>query len=91
MHWIAAKHALRYLEGTVDFGLDYRRSDGIRLVGFTDLDWAGSVVDQKSTSECCFSLGSAAVSWFSQKQKSAALSSQEAKYMATNQASCEAL
>ena len=91
VHWVAAKHVLCYLAGTVDFGLDYRRSDGIRLVGFTDSDWAGSVADRKSTSGCCFSLGSAAVSWFSRKQKSVALSSAEAEYMAASQASCEAL
>ena len=91
VHWIAAKHVLRYLAGTVDYGLDYRRSNGVGLVGFTDSDWAGSVSDRKSTSGCCFSLGLAVVSWFSQKQKSVALSSAEAEYMAASQASCEAL
>ena len=45
VHWVAAKHVLHYLAGTMDFGLDYRRSDGIRLIGFTDSEWAGSVVD----------------------------------------------
>ena len=75
----------------MDFGLDYRRSDGIRLVGFTDSDWVGSVVDRKSTSGCCFSLGSTAVSWFSGKNKSVALSSAEVEYMAASQASYEAL
>ena len=68
----------------MDFGLDYRRSDGIRLVGFTDSDWAGSVADGKNTSRCCFSLGLAAVSRFNWKQKSVALSSAEAEYMAAN-------
>ena len=67
VHWVAAKHVLRYLSGTVDFGLDYRRSEGIRLVGYTDSDWAGSVADLKSTSRCCFSLGLTIVSWFSRK------------------------
>ena len=38
VHWVAAKHVLRYLAGTVDYGLDYRRSDGVRLIGFMDLD-----------------------------------------------------
>ena len=75
----------------MEYGLDFRRSDGIRLVGFTDSDWAGSVADWKSTSRCCLSLGSAAVSWFSRKQKSIPLSSVEAEYMAASQASCEAL
>ena len=91
VHWLVAKHVLRYLSGTVDFGLDYTRSNGIRLVGFTDSDWAGSVADRKSTYGCCFSLGSAALLQFSQKQKFVALSSAEAKYMAANQASCEVM
>ena len=91
VHWTVAKHILRYLAGTTDYGLDYRRSDGVGVVGFTDSDWAGSVSDWKSTSGCCFSLGSTVVSWFSRKQKSVALSSTEAKYMAASQASCEAL
>ena len=82
---------LRYLARTVDFGLDFRRSDGIRLVGFTDSDWAGNVADRKNTSGCCFSLGLAALSWFSRKQKSISLSSAEAEYMTTSLASSEAL
>ena len=91
MHWVAAKHVLRYLAGTVEYGLDYRRSDGIRLIGFIDSDWAGGVVYWKSTSGCCFSLGLVAVSSFSRKQKSVALSSAKSRYMADSQASCEAL
>eukprot|EP00253_Pinus_taeda_P007659 PITA_07659 len=46
---------------------------------------------QKITSGGCFELGLAVVSWFIQKQKSVALSSSEAEYMAANQASCEAI
>ena len=91
VHWTAAKYILRYLAGTVDYGLDYRGSGGVSLVGFTDSDWVGCVRDRKSTSGCCFSLGSVAVLWFSRKQKSVALSSAEAEYMASSQATCEAL
>ena len=72
----------------MDFGLDYKSSNGIRLVGYRDSDWVGSVADRKSTSGCCFSLGSTAVSWFSRKQKSVALSSAEAVYMAASQVKC---
>jgi hypothetical protein len=39
----------------------------MRLQGYADVDWAGSVVDWKSTSDCCFTLGSAMVSWCSRK------------------------
>ena len=91
MHWTATKHNLRYLPGTTDYGLDYRRSGGVGLVGYTDSDWVGSVSDRKSTFGCCFNLGSAVVSWFSRKKKSMALSSAEAEYMAASQDNCEAL
>jgi hypothetical protein len=52
VHWIAAKHVLRYLKGTVDFGLNYERGDGVRLIGYSDSDWAGCVSDRKSNMFC---------------------------------------
>jgi hypothetical protein len=55
------------------------------------MDWARCAVDRKSTSRCCFGLGSAIVSWFNRKQRSVALSSVEAEYMAASQANCEAI
>ena len=73
IHWIAAKNLLRYLWGTINHGLRYSARN-VRLHGYSDVDWAGSVVDRKSTSGCCFSLGSASISWMSRKQKSVALS-----------------
>ena len=91
VHWTAAKHILRYLAGTADYGLDYRRSSGVGLVSYTNLDWAGSVSNRKSTSGCCFSLGLTVVLWFSRKQESVALSFAEVEYMAASQASYEAL
>ena len=70
VHWIAAKHILRYLKGAVEFGLRYTSDHEMSLEGYTDADWAGSVTDRKSTSGCCFSLGSAVISWLSRKQSS---------------------
>ena len=58
VHLGDAKHVMRYLKGTLDFGLYYNIDHDFRLVGYTDSDWAGSVSDRKSTSGCCFSLGS---------------------------------
>ena len=75
----------------MDYGLDYVRGDGVGLVGYSNSDWAGSASDRKSTSGCCFGLGSTIVSWFNRKQKSVALSSAEVEYMAASQASCEAI
>jgi hypothetical protein len=91
VHWIVVKHVLRYLRGTVEYGLLYERSGGVTLAGFTDVDWAGCAEDRKSTSGCCFSIGSSIISWFSRKQRSMALSSAKAEYMAASLAACEAL
>ena len=54
MHWILAKHILYYLHGTIEYGIRYVRGEGIKLIGYTDADWAGSTTDKKSTSGCCF-------------------------------------
>jgi hypothetical protein len=80
-HWIAVKHALRYLRGTVGYGLRYSSSVDLSLQGYTDADWVGSTVDQKSTSGCCFTLVSAMVSWCNKKHSSLVLSTAEAKYI----------
>jgi hypothetical protein len=61
-HWIAAKHVLRYLRGTIGYGLRYASGVDMRLQGYVDADWARSAVDRKSTFGCCFTLGSAMVS-----------------------------
>ena len=90
IHWIATKHVLRYLHGTINLGLRYAASD-VRLHGYTNANWAGDVVDRKSTSRCCFSLGSALISWMSRKEKSVAFRTTEAKYIAASIESCEAI
>jgi hypothetical protein len=58
---MATKYMLRYLHGTVGYGLRYGPSGDMKLQGYTYFDWAGSAVDRKSTSGCCFSLGSSMI------------------------------
>jgi hypothetical protein len=67
VHLIAVNHVLRYLKGTIDYGMRYVLDREISLQGFTDSNWSNSVADQKSTSRCCFSLGSTMISWFRRK------------------------
>jgi hypothetical protein len=68
-HWIVAKHILRYLCGTLNYGLRYVSNNDVQLQGYIDYDWEGSADDKKSTSGVCFSLGSTMISWISRKHK----------------------
>ena len=61
------------------------------MVGFTDSDWAGDPDDRNSTAGYVFSLGSGPVTWACKKQQAISLSSAEAKYRATVNASQESL
>jgi hypothetical protein len=88
-HWVAEKHILRYLIGTITYGLRYTSSGGLFLHGYADVDWARSPVDRKSTFGYCFSLGSTMISWSSRKQGSIAQSIAEAEYIAASDASKE--
>ena len=55
---------MRYLKGTIDFGLYYGRDHGYRLYGYTNSYWAGSAAERKRTSGGCYCLGYAMISWF---------------------------
>ena len=90
LHLIAAKHILRYLKGTVDYGLKYEANQKINLEeGYVDSDSTGSAINRKSTSGCCFSMGSGVISLFSRKQSCVAPSTAEVEYVATFLDSCE--
>ena len=90
-HWKAEKRILRYIRGTIQFGIHYSIRGKPLLVGFTDSDWAGDPDDRKSTAGYVFSMGSGPVTWDCKKQQALALSSAEVEYRATVNASQEAL
>lgn len=83
-HWTAAKRVLRYLRGTVNFGILYRGESGV--LGYSDADWAGDADDRKSTSGYMFLIAGGPVSWKSRKQSTVALSTAEAEYVALSTA-----
>jgi hypothetical protein len=91
VHLVAAKHVMRCLKGTLDSGRSYTGDHDFRLIDYTDSDWIGSVSNKKSTSGCCFSLGSAMTSWQRRKKSSISLSMAEAEYIAACSTSCEAI
>ena len=47
-HMVAAKHTLRYLAGSTDFSITYKRG-GFKLAAFSDSNWANNPDNGKST------------------------------------------
>jgi hypothetical protein len=90
-HWEGVKRILRYIKGTRSHGLVFTRGRSLELKGYTDSDWGGCPDTGRSTGGYVFLLGGAAISWSSQRQKSSALSSCEAEYMAACGAAKEAI
>ena len=83
VHLVATKHILRYLKGTLDYGIKYEVNQKINLEGYVDLDWVGSAIYRKSTSGCYISMRSGVISWFNRKHSYMALSRVEEKYVPT--------
>ena len=90
-HWVAVKRVLRYIKGTLNYGLVYRHSDTFCLYGYSDADYAGCQETRKSTSGHVFRLGGCTVSWRSKKQSIIAQSSTESEYVALCSAAQEAV
>ncbi|CBI35129.3 unnamed protein product, partial [Vitis vinifera] len=91
LHFLAAKKICRYLQGTKDFGLFYKKGKRSDLIGFTDSDYAGDQDNRRSTSGYVFMLGTGAVSWSSKKQPIVTLSTTEAEFVAATVCACQAI
>ena len=90
-HWKASKNVMRYLQGTKDYMLTYKRSEQLEVVGYSDSDYGGCLASLKSTSGFVFMLENGAISWKSEKQSITASSTMEAEFVACFEASSHAL
>ena len=54
LHFATAKRIMRYLKGTLEFGIWYQREGKSELLGYTGSNYAGDVDDSKSTSSYVF-------------------------------------
>ena len=45
-YWVATKHVLKYIRGTMEYSLRYLRDGEVKLYGYLDLDWVGGVADR---------------------------------------------
>ncbi|GJW21297.1 retrovirus-related pol polyprotein from transposon TNT 1-94 [Tanacetum coccineum] len=81
-HLEAIKRVFRYLRGTINWGLWYPKDTAMALTAYADADHAGCQDTRRSTSGSAQFLGDKLVSWSSKKQKSTAISTTEAEYIA---------
>ncbi|GKD43403.1 ribonuclease H-like domain-containing protein, partial [Tanacetum coccineum] len=79
-HLSALKRILRYVQGTLNYGLQLFSSSTTYLVAYSDADWAGCPTTQRSTSGYCVFLGNNLLSWSAKRQPTLSRSSSEAEY-----------
>ncbi|XP_016902732.2 uncharacterized mitochondrial protein AtMg00810-like [Cucumis melo] len=60
-HFDAAKQVMRYIAGTIEYGIWYSKVSDFKLCGFTESDWASSLDDRRSVSANVFTLGSGVI------------------------------
>ena len=82
LHLMATKRILRYLKGTIELRVFYKKEGCEGLVAYTYNNYAGDIEDRKSTSSYFFMLGSEAFAWSSRKQPIVTLSTIEVEFVA---------
>jgi hypothetical protein len=90
-HMMAAKRILRYIKGTLELGILYKRGEQADLIAYSDSDYGGDIDDRKSTSGYVFMLGSGTVAWSSRKQPIVTLSTTEAEFIAAAHCVCQGI
>ena len=81
--WAAVKRIFRYLKGTQEYGITYYASGTqMTIQGLSDADWGSCLNTRRSITGSLVYIGRNLVMWRSKKQKTTALSSTEAEYMA---------
>ncbi|XP_045821749.1 uncharacterized mitochondrial protein AtMg00810-like [Trifolium pratense] len=79
-HMLALKCILRYIQGTLHYGLHLHPSLIEKLVSYTNADWGGCLDTRRPTSGYCVFLGDNIISWSSKRQPTLSRSSVEAEY-----------
>ncbi|XP_076952910.1 secreted RxLR effector protein 161-like [Bidens hawaiensis] len=84
------KQILQFIQGTVGWGIRYKRGGSKELIGYSDSSHNIDEDDERSTTGHVFYYGRAPISWCSQNQCTVALSLCEAEYMAASSAAGQA-
>src|SRR5438105_2553811 len=88
-HWRAHERVMRYLLGTMNYGLHYSEDPAV-LEGYSDSNWISDADEIKATSGYVFTFGGGAVSWRSCKQTILTRSTMKAELIALDTATIEA-
>jgi len=91
LHQQVVKRVLRYIKGTTELGIFYKRGEEEKLVAYLDSDYAGDSEDRKSTSGYAFLLSSGVVAWSLRKQPVVTLSTNEAEFIAVASCACQSI
>src|ERR1700731_3124990 len=86
-HLDKARYVVRYLAGTADYALVFDGASNKGLIAYTDSDYAGDPIQRRSITGYFLKLANGIISWQSRAQKTIALSSTEAEYMALSDCS----
>ncbi|XP_071687848.1 secreted RxLR effector protein 161-like [Rutidosis leptorrhynchoides] len=82
VHFQAVKRIVRYIKGTISYGLSFLHSSSPNISGYSDADWARCIETRRSTYGYSIFLGGNLVSWSAKKQPTVSRSSCESEYRA---------
>ena len=86
-HWKTLEKVWYYVYNTKNLGLVYQSTSKTpSLIGYTDADWGGDIETRRSTTGYIYLFRDGPIIWSSKLQRTVALSSCEAEYMALKEA-----
>ncbi|GJS49538.1 zinc finger, CCHC-type containing protein [Tanacetum coccineum] len=91
IHLKAVKQVIRYIKGTKEHGIIYKKEGGCKITGYSDSSYGINIDQGKGTTGIVFYFGESPITWCTQKQQTVALSSCESEFMAATAAAYQAL
>lgn len=88
-HLRAALHLVKYLKGTLDYGLHYKQQSALNLCAYSDSDWSSCQFSSRSLSSYAVFMGDNLISWKTKKQATVSKSSAEAEYRSMSNTASE--
>ncbi|GJS76887.1 hypothetical protein Tco_0726768 [Tanacetum coccineum] len=91
-HLKAVKQVIRYIKGTKEHGIIYKKEGGCRITGYSNSSYRIKRIRKRKTTELySLFLENTFLTGYTQKQPTVALSSCESEFMAATRAACQAL